>query len=294
MNLDAFPTRVMLMAEYCAGLPLWDRSPSPDAWFGPSPRGVLSLSDDLEDRLVDWNDRFELLMGQNQQAWPSPAEHLGFLVDGHLLAADLQREFGSAVVVLYLDADEERSRAPQPATPPTPPTAATAATAGWQAVGRDGQTFRPAAPRPSIVEQMWAMPDAEFETMTRTVDVAEWLWSPGRTPTRILLEPRNDGLPLLNRSPLLDLADDRLEAAVLGLSGPLVDRLAQWNQRWVAVTEPGPDYLVDGHDVAAAVQAEVGPDIAVLFPEAGRATSMPSEEMRQMLRRVQALRAADS
>lgn len=290
MNLDAFPTRVMLMAEYCAGLPLWDRSPSPDAWSGPLPRGVLGLSDDLENRLVGWNARYELLMGQNQQEWPSPAEHLGFRVDGHLLAADLQREFGSAVVVLYLDADAERSRAPQTSTAPTPPTA------GWQAVGQDGQVFRPATPRPSIVEQMWAMPDAEFKTMTRAVDVAEWLWSPGRTPTRILLEPRNDGLPLLNRSPLLDLVDDRLEAAVLGLSVPLVDRLAQWNERWmsVSVTEPGPDYLVDGHDVAAAVQAEVGPDIAVLFPEADRATSMPSEEMRQMLRRVQALRAADS
>ncbi|WP_104163134.1 hypothetical protein [Cryobacterium sp. N22] len=285
MNLDAFPTRVILMNEYCAGLPLWDRSPSPDAWFGPLPRGVLGLSDDLENRLVGWNERYELLMGQNQQEWPSPAEHLGFRVDGHLLAADLQREFGSAVVVLYLDADAERSRAPQTATPPA---------AGWQAVGQDGQTFRPATPRPSIVEQMWAMPDAEFEAMTRTVDVAVWLWTPGRTPTRILLEPRDDGLPLLDRSPLLDLADDRLEAAVLGLSGPLVDRLAQWNERWVSVSEPGLEYLIDGHEVAAAVQAEVGPDIAVLFPEADRANSMPSEEMRQMLRRVQALRAADS
>lgn len=287
MNLDAFPTRVMLMAEYCAGLPLWDRSPSPDAWSGPVPGGVLGLSDDLESRLVGWNDRYGLLMGQNQQEWPSPAEHLRFVVDGHLLAADLQREFGSAVVVLYLDADAERSRAPQTSTPPA---------AGWQAVGRDGQTFRPATPRPSIVDQMWAMPDAEFQTMTRTVDVAEWVWTPGRTPTRILLEPRNDGLPLLNRSPLLDLVDDRLEPAVLGLSGPLVDRLSHWNERWVAesVTEPGPSYLIDGHEVAAAVQAEVGPDIQVLFPEADPARSMPSEEMRQMLGRVQALRAADS
>lgn len=294
MNLDAFPTRVMLMAEYCAGLPLWDRSPSPDAWSGPLPLGVLGLSDDLENRLVDWNARYELLMGQNQQKWPSPAEHLGFRVDGHLLAADLQREFGSAVVVLYLDADAERSRAPQTSTAPTAPTAPTPPTAGWQAAGRDGQVFRPATRRPSIVEQMWAMPDAEFETMTRAVDVAEWLWSPGRTPTRILLEPRAGALPLLNRSPLLDLVDDRLEPAVLGLSGPLVDRLAHWNERWVSVSEPGLDYLVDGHAVAAAVQAEVGPDIAVLFPEADRATSMPSEEMRQMLRRVQALRAAES
>ncbi|TFC84963.1 hypothetical protein [Cryobacterium sp. TMT4-31] len=290
MNLDAYPTRVMLMAEYCAGLPLWDRSPSPDAWGGPLPRGVLGLSDDLENRLVGWNSRYELLMGQNQQEWPSPAEHLAFVVDGHLLAAELQQEFGSAVVVLYLDADAERSRAPQTSRASqtaTPPAAA------WHAVGGDGQTFSPAPPRSSIVEQMWAMPDAEFRAMTRTVDVAAWVWTPGRTPTRILLEPRDGGLPLRNRSPLLDLVDDRLEPAVLGLSGPLVGRLADWNERWIAVTEPTLGYLIDGHDLAAAVQTEVGPEIQVLFPEADRATSQPSNEMRQMLHRVQALRAAD-
>jgi hypothetical protein len=286
MTLDVFPTRVILMAEYCSCLPLWDRSPSPDAWIGPFPRGVLGLTEDLENRLTGWNDQFELLMAVNQE-WPSPAEHLAFVVAGHLLAADLQEEFGSAVVVLYLDADEERSRAPRPVT---------ADAAGWQAVGRDGQTFSPATRRPSIVEQMWAMPDAEFKTMTRAVDVAEWLWTPGRTPTRILLEPRNDSLPLLNRSPLLDLVDDRLDPAVLGLSGPLVDRLARWNERWAArsVTEPSLSYLIDGHDVAAAVQAEVGPDIRVLFPEADPARSRPSEEMSQMLGRVRAVRAADS
>lgn len=286
MNLDAFPTRVILMAEYCSGLPLWDRSPSPAAWRGPLPRGVLGLSDDLENRLVGWNWRYELLMGQNQQEWPSPAEHLAFVVDGHRLAAELQQELGSAVVVLYLDADAERSRAPAPqsATPPA---------AGWHAVGGDGQTFSPPRPRPSIVEQMWAMPDAEFTAMTHAVDVGAWVWTPGRTPTRILLEPRDDGLPLRNRSPLLDLVDDRLDQAVLGLSGPLVDRLADWNERWIAVTEPTLGYLIDGHDLAAAVQTEVGPDIQVLFPEADRATSQPSNEMRQMLHRVQALRAAD-
>ena len=77
MELDAFPTRVMLMAEYGGDLPLWDKSPSPQMWFGPFDRGLLGLSAALETRLVQWNERFDSLMGSNQE-WPSPAEHLAF------------------------------------------------------------------------------------------------------------------------------------------------------------------------------------------------------------------------
>ena len=109
------------MAEYGQLLPLWDKSPSPDMWFGPFERGVLGLSKKLETRLVRWGEPFETLMGFKLE-WPSPKEHLAFVVDGYLLAADAQREFGPRVVVLYLDSDEERSRVPQLHRPAVPAT----------------------------------------------------------------------------------------------------------------------------------------------------------------------------
>ena len=112
------------MAEYGQLLPLWDKSPSPDMWFGPFERGVLGLSKKLETRLVRWNERFETLMGSNLK-WPSPKEHLAFVVDDHLLAADAQREFGPRVVVLYVDSDEERSQVPQIHRPAVPATVRT-------------------------------------------------------------------------------------------------------------------------------------------------------------------------
>jgi hypothetical protein len=71
MELVAFPTRVILLAEYGHLLPLWDRSPSPDMWFGPFERAVLGLSVELETRLVRWNDRFEGLMGPHPE-WSLP------------------------------------------------------------------------------------------------------------------------------------------------------------------------------------------------------------------------------
>lgn len=69
MEFAAFPTRVILMAEYGQLLPLWDKSPSPDKWSGPFESGVLGLSEGLETRLVRWNERFETLMRSNFE-WP--------------------------------------------------------------------------------------------------------------------------------------------------------------------------------------------------------------------------------
>jgi hypothetical protein len=131
-----FPTRVILMAEYGQLLPLWDKSPSPDMWFGPFERGVLGLSEGLETRLVRWNERFETLMGSNLK-WLSPKEHLAFVVDGHLLAADAQREFGPRLVVLYVDSDEERSQGPQIGRPKNE---------AWIAGEADGRVFSPPHP----------------------------------------------------------------------------------------------------------------------------------------------------
>lgn len=285
MDLDAFPTRVKLMAEYGGGLPLWDESPSPGMWFGPFDRGVLGLPDRLETRLVRWNERFDTLMGSNQD-WPSAAEHLAFVVDGHLLAADLQRGFGAKVLVLYLEADAKRSRVTWPQREDTESPAA---------AGSDDPPSRPR--RMTIVEQMWEMPDADFAALTRTVDVASLVWQPGRVPTRILLRPQAEGLPLLDRSPLVGRASDRLEPPPWGFSDRLVGRLREWSDRWHA-GEPPPagtrpdgrnlEYLIEGHALAAAVQQEVGPEVAVLFPEADAARSAPSAEMQQFVNRLRA------
>lgn len=283
-----FPTRVILMAEYGRLLPLWDRSPSPDQWFGPFERGVLGLPVQLETRLVRWNERFETLMGPSQE-WPSPEEHLAFVVDGHLLAADVQREFGSNVFVLYLDADGERSRVPRDER---------SGGGSWVAVGQNGSRFSPEHLEPrSIAEQMREMPDVEFEAMTRNVEIWRFVWAPGRRPTRILLEPQKLGLPLLDRSPLIDMASDRLDGATLGLSEPLIARLHDWNDRWFSFSrrqsmdgkdEAGVEYLIEGHEVAAGVQQEVGPDVAILFPEADAERSKPSAEMQQFVDRMRA------
>ncbi|MGO4785452.1 hypothetical protein [Cryobacterium sp. W22_MBD10_FK3] len=288
MDLVAFPTRVMLMAEYGGMLPLWDRSPSPDLWIGPFDRGVLGLPAELETRLVRWNERFENLLGPTQE-WPSAEEHLAFVTDGHLLAADVQRAFGAAVLVLYLEADSELSRAVR-AEPEN--------AGGWAAVSQTGAAFSPAGPRArTIVQQMWDMPEAAFAALTRTVDLAALLWQPGRMPTRILLRPQEEALPLLDRSALAGRPSDRLDPAVLGLSGDLVDRLHDWNDRWRTAAHRHPagpgapwplDYLVEGHLLAADVQRELGPRLPVLFPEADAARSRPSVEMAQFIERLRA------
>lgn len=276
------------MAEYGQLLPLWDKSPSPDMWFGPFDRGMLGLSEGLETRLVRWNERFETLVGSNLE-WPSPKEHLAFVVDGHLLAADVQREFGPRVVVLYLDSDEERSQVPQIERPMNE---------AWIAGGADGRVFSPPhPPRKTIVEQMWEMSDVEFEALTRNDDIRRFLWVPGQKPVRLLLQPQEQGLPLVDRSAVIDMTDDRLEPATLGLTEPLISKLHEWNDRWLSmprrhVTAINDEafclYLVEGHEIAARVQQEVGPEVAVLFPEADGKRSRPSDELQQFVDRIRA------
>jgi len=303
MSLDAFPTRVLLMAEYGGGLPLWDRSPSPDMWFGRFPGGVLGLSPELETRLVQWNVRFDTLMGFS---WPSAEEHLAFVVDGHLLAADAQREFGADVVVLYPEADSERSRPRGPEQPGTVQTETEQTdteqpgTVIWVGPGAPGLVSSPSEPRPkTIVEQMWAMPDADFAAMTSSVDVASLVWHEGQTPTRILLAPNDTDLPLEDRSAVFGRASGRVDPRTAGLSDPLLRRLRDWNAQWrdMSASPPGHvagspmepralEYLIDGHGVAAAVQREVGPEVVVLFPEADAARSEPDEEMREFIARL--------
>lgn len=296
MDLVAFPTRVMLMAEYGGKLPLWDESPSPDLWFGPFERGVLGLPAELETRLVRWNERFEILLGPKLE-WPSTEEHREFLADGHLLAADVQRAFGASVLVLYLEADTELSRVVR---------AGPEEAGGWTAVGRTGAVFSPGRPRArTIVEQMKDLPEAAFAALTRTVDVAALLWQPGRMPTRILLRPQDDALPILDRSALAGRSGDRLDPSVLGLSDGLVARLHDWNDRWRGAAHREPagtgagapwplDYLVEGHLLAADVQRELGPQLPVLFPEADAARSRPSVEMAQFVERLRARGASSA
>jgi len=271
------------MAEYGGMLPLWDESPSPDLWFGPFERGVLGLSTGLARRLVRWNERYETLLGPTLE-WPSVHDHLEFLTDGHLLAADLQSEFGADVLVLYPEADSDLSRA----TPAEPTDAG-----GWVAAGTAGARFSPASPRPTITEQMWAMPAAEFAALTRTVDLAALLWEPGRMPTRILLRPQDGALPLLDRSAVAGRTSDVVEPSTLGLTDALVERLRDWNDRWVHVwgsavpRAPWPlDYLVEGRLLAADLQRSLGVQVLVLFPEADAARSAPSVEMEQFVQRL--------
>lgn len=305
MRLDAFPTRVMLKAEYGGGLPLWDESPSPDMWFGRFPGGVLGLSPALETRLVQWNVRFDTLMGSTF-SWPSAAENLAFVVDGHLLAADVQRELGADVLVLYLEADSERSRARGPERSGTEQTGTgqsgteQTGTGIWVGAGAPGLVFSPAEPRrKTIVEQMWDMTDTDFAAMTSSVDVASLVWHEGQAPTRILLAPNDTDLPLEDRSAVFGRASGRVDPRTAGLSDPLLRRLRDWNQQWrdMSASPPGPEagrplapraleYLIDGHGVAAAVQREVGPEVAVLFPEADAARSEPDEEMREFIARL--------
>jgi len=274
------------MAEYGQLLPLWDKSPSPDKWFGPFEQGVLGLSEGLETRLLRWNERFETLMGSNLE-WPSPKEHLAFVADGHLLAADAQREFGSRVVVLYLEADEERSQVPRIERPKDE---------AWIAGGPVGRVFSAPPPRKTISEQMWEMSDVEFEALTRNVDIRQFLWAPGQKPARVLLHPQEEGLPLVDRSAVIGMTNDRLEPVTLGLTELLVTKLHEWNNRWVTMPRrqvPALDesicrYLVEGHELAARVQQEVGPGVAVLFPEADGKRSRPSDEMQEFINRLRA------
>jgi len=218
-------------------------------WFGPFERGLLGLSERLETRLVRWNERFETLMGSNLE-WPSPKEHLAFVIDGHLLAADVQREFGPRVVVLYLDSDEELSQLPQIERPKNE---------AWIAGGADGRVFSaPHPPRKTIMEQMWEMSDLEFEALTRDDDIRRFLWVSGQKPSRVLLQPQEQGLPLVGRSAVIDMTTDRLEPATLGLTELLISKLHEWNNRWLSMPrreataindETFCRYLVEGHEL---------------------------------------------
>jgi hypothetical protein len=120
-----------------------------------------------------------------------------------------------------------------------------------------------------------------------------------RSPSRILLQPQKIGLPLLDRSPVIDMATDRLKAETLGLSDRLVTRLDHWNDGWTSASlgsmtgwsgELLLRYLVDGHEVAAEVQQEVGPEVATLFPEPDAGRSNASAEMKQVVDRIRAAR----
>ncbi|TFD52250.1 hypothetical protein E3T55_06490 [Cryobacterium frigoriphilum] len=282
MELDAYPTRVILMEEYTVTLPLWDRSPSPDMWFGPFSPGALGLPPELEERLIAWNQRYEYLMGTDFK-WPSEQEHLDFVVDGHLLAAALQRAFGSRVLVLYREDDSELSRIPQP-TPATPPTGSVHIMARQNGVLKP--ITMPAHPRGSVVQQILQMSDAEIEAAGARIDVAALTWQPERMPTRILLRSDSAESPLADRSPLFALSDDRIEPATLGLSATLTARLQQWDARG---PEPRVEQLVAGHELAAAVQREIGPQVSVLFPEADAARSRPAPELVAILDRMNPL-----
>ncbi|KGJ74660.1 hypothetical protein GY21_10305 [Cryobacterium roopkundense] len=301
MALDAFPTRVLLMQEYGC-FPLWDRSPSPDRRVGPFDPGNLGLSAALEARLTAWNGLFEQHMGSTFE-WPSPEEQLAFLVQGHLLAGEVQAELGISVLVLYPEDDAALSRVPAGAAPvpnsnvvlchgpaldrARAPHDVTTVTGVQGVMGPLGPGSR-FVPRPSIAEQMQRMPDSEFDALTRGADISRHVWKLGQLPTRILLEAQEHGMPLLDRTPLLERPSDRVDAAVLGLPEALVRRLRNWSARWWPEAPRDLRYLVDGHTLAAEVHEAVGSQVTVLFPEADEQRSLPSIEVKVLVDRLRA------
>ncbi|TFD28804.1 hypothetical protein [Cryobacterium lyxosi] len=91
---------------------------------------------------------------------------------------------------------------------------------------------------------------------------------------------------------MIDMTNDRLEPATLGLTKLLISTLHEWNNRWLSMPgreatatndETFCDYLVEGHELAARVQQEVGPEVTVLFPEADGKRSKPSKELQQFV-----------
>ena len=246
------------MFEYTVDLPLWDRTPRPEKWFGPIPRGALGLSVELEERLAAWNDCIEAALGR-ELAWPSPEARLDADVEGLLLAGALQEELGADMVVLYGDDGE-------PLQPP-------------RATGPK---------RSSIVEQSADIPDTEFLEITRGVDLASLSWYPGRKPERLLLEPRTDGLPLADRTPLVGRAEDRVDSAALDIERDVLRRLDEWNERW-RDAQRTLEYRTSGFQLAADLQRAVGPHLAVIFPEASVRDSEPTPEMQAFVDRLRAL-----
>lgn len=301
MTQPPFATRVKLMPEHVSMLPLWDSSPSNDKWYGPIERGALGISAELEERLYAWNELYQSLAGPNFDG-PSPEQGLDFDVAGHFLAAELQRELGDRALVLYVDEDERRSA---PLVLPRPADADvkmfTSSPNGWLAVGPDGQQFRPdAQPRLSIIEQMQAMPDAAFAELMHGFDSSLHQWSPGRRPTRVLLElqlaqqpatppeAQLDWAPLRDRSPLLNRPDSLLSATSLGISRDLANRLREWGTERPLDSAQPVDRLIAGHELAGELKRELGPDVSVLFPEASPSRSEPSLEMRAVIERLAA------
>lgn len=264
------PTHIRLMWEHSVDLPLWDRSP--DAEPGPIARGALGITADLEQRLSDWNAAIEAYLGDDFE-WPSPEASLESSVAEFLLASELQAELGTGTTVFVGD-DEDREAAPSTGD------------SHFEAVSSDGRRFTPR--RPSIVEQMQAMPASEFRAMTRGVDLDALVWTPGRRPERVLLAPTESGMPLADRTPLVDRPDEPLAAGVLRFDAALVARLRDWNDRWVGA-ERTVEYLVSGFRLAADLQHAVGPHTSVVFPASSTWRSTPAPETLALVARLRSL-----
>lgn len=296
MRAGPYPTRVKLMAEYSVTLPLWDRSPTHDKWFGPFEPGMLELSHDLEARLAAWNEQFETAMGSEFE-WTRPEVELAHLVDGHLLAAELQGELGEATLVLYIDDDETLSQPPRPDTAttrapdPNPKdpniTMGSRTPGGFFAVANNGAEFHPKTQaRSSVVDEIQQLSNEAVAQAAQQIGLDGHTSKPGRRPSRVLLHPTAGQLPLFDRSPLFALSDDRLDAHTLGVSPELAERLSQWGAEWASPATLPVEALIAGHLLAAEVQRELGPEIAVLFPEASPSRSRPSPELEALAERI--------
>ena len=208
------------------------------------------------------------------------------------VAAEVQREFGAGVLVLYREDDSEQSRIPDPGR--GEPKRAPNPNVRLAAMTPDGPVFLDLpSKRPSIEDQLAAMPEAEFEALIKDVDLATLEWAPGKQPKRILLEPNPGGFSLRDRSDLVGRLSDEIDVDTLGLPAELTTQLAAWNRRWAKHEDQQQrslQYLDEGHLLAANLQRAVGVDIAVLFPEADPKRSRASPEMARFFQRLRETR----
>ena len=107
--------RVLVMAEYGVGLPLWDRTPG----GGPLDQDDLGLSAELVTRLMEWNAVWVDHRPEEPRTWSSAQEY-EWHQTGYRLAWQLQSELPEVEVlvrgergqeVALADAFDRRNRA---------------------------------------------------------------------------------------------------------------------------------------------------------------------------------------
>jgi hypothetical protein len=195
----------------------------------------------------------------------TPPDELVFRVQAHRLAADIQVEVGLATTVFCLEADEsrvtrERSRGER------------AAAENWRAIPLRERLVR--FPRLGLTQEAFDAPEV-LPVVAPDVD--------GVVGHRVkIMEEWSVEFPVWANDDVL------VESGWIGLLSPenlpvepqLVARLEAWNGEWeswhpsVLGDVPDPlipyevrlEHVVEGHRMAAELQAACGPELFVLYP----------------------------